>query len=258
MIFFGIPLRSKETSNNWERVTEFFNRTLWSVYSQTDPDFRIIVACHEIPVLYHEFDKRVEFIKVDSSIPHTKSEMMLDKGHKVHTIGMRIRELGGGFTMMVDADDIQSNRIAEYVNSHPDANGFLSHNGYYWHVGDDFIKKGHRFPNGSSTIVKYSVEDLPDRYYDEMVASENTNPHIIRKKHGDIPKICAAMGRPLAPLPFIASIYVRETGDNHSLMGKNESRIRVMEQLLMPKLYFRKHPEICEEFSIDWVERGKE
>ena len=47
MIYFGIPLRSKETSNNWDKVTEFFNRTLWSVYNQTDPDFRIIVACHD-------------------------------------------------------------------------------------------------------------------------------------------------------------------------------------------------------------------
>lgn len=93
---------------------------------------------------------------------------MLDKGYKVHTIGMRIREYGGGYTMMVDADDLQSNRIAEYVNKHPNENGFLSHNGYYWHVGDNYIKKGHKFPNGSSTIVKYSVEDLPDKYYDKM------------------------------------------------------------------------------------------
>lgn len=136
----------------------FFNRTLWSVYNQTDPDFKILVACHDVPVLTHEYDERVEFLRVDSPIPTTKEEMMLDKGHKIHTIGMKIREYGGGFTMMVDADDIQSNRIAAYVNAHPNANGFLSRNGYYYHVGDDFIKKGHKFPNGSSTIVKYSLK----------------------------------------------------------------------------------------------------
>ena len=72
MIYFGIPLRSKETSNNWDKVTEFFNRTLWSVYNQTDPDFSIIVACHDIPKLKHEFDGRVEFIQVQAPIPHTK------------------------------------------------------------------------------------------------------------------------------------------------------------------------------------------
>lgn len=253
MIYFGIPLRSKAASNDWDKVTTFFNRTLWSVYNQTDPNFRIIVACHDIPKLTHEYDERVEFIQVNAPSPVTRDEMMLDKGHKVHTIGMRIRELGGGFTMMVDADDIQSNRIAEYVNKHPEANGFLSHNGYYWHVGDNYLKKGHKFPNGSSTIVKYSVEDLPEKYYPTMAPNENSNPHILRKKHGDIPKICAETGRPLERLPFIASIYVRETGDNHSLMNKNESKFRVFEQAIMPKLYFSKHPELCKEFSIDWI-----
>ena len=253
MIYFGIPLRSKATSKNWENVSKFFNRTLWSVYNQTDPNFRIIVACHDIPALTHEYDNRVEFIQVKTPTPVTKEEMMLDKGYKVHTIGMRVRQLGGGFTMMVDADDLQSNRIAEYVNNHPMSNGFTSHNGYYWHVGDDFIKKGHKFPNGSSTVVKYSVEDLPDKYYEKMVPSENSNPHIIRKKHGDIPKACAKLGRPLEKFPFIVSIYVRETGDNHSLINKDESRFRVIEQKLMPKLYFKRHPNLCEEFSIDWI-----
>ena len=251
MIYFGIPLRSKATANDWDKVSLFFNRTLWSVYRQTDPDFRIIVACHDIPELAHDFDGRVEFIQVDAPIPHTKDEMMLDKGHKVHTIGMRIREYGGGFTMMVDADDIQSNRIAAYVNTHQDANGFLSHNGYYYHVGQDFIKKGHKFPNGSSTIVKYSVEDLPSEYYDTMRPSQNSNPHIIRKRHGDIPQICAELGRPLESLPFIASIYVRETGDNHSLMNKDESRFRVLEQMLMPKIHMNE--KLRDEFSIDWM-----
>lgn len=253
MIYFGIPLRSRETAKHWDLVTEFFNRTLWSVYNQTDPDFRIIVVCHDIPDLCHTYDERVEFIQVDVPVPKTKEEMMVDKGYKVHTVGMRVRKYGGGFTMMVDADDLQSNRIAAYVNSHPDANGFVSHNGYYFHVGDDFVKKGHKFPNGSSTIVKYSVDDLPSEYYGKMVASVNTNPHIIRKQHGDIPRICAELGRPLEALPFIASIYVRETGDNHSLMNKNESKYRVLEQKIMPKLYFKKHPEICKEFSIDWM-----
>lgn len=253
MIYFGIPLRSKETANDWERVSLYFNRTLWSVYNQTDPDFRIIVTCHDIPQLTHHFDSRVEFIQVDAPIPHTKDEMMLDKGYKVHTIGMRVREYGGGFTMMVDADDLQSNRIAAYVNSHQEEYGFLSHSGYYYHIGDSFVKKGHKFPNGSSTIVNYSVEDLPSEHYEEMVPSQNSNPHILRKKHGDIPKICAKLGRPLKALPFIASIYVRETGDNHSLMDKNESIFRVFEQIMMPKIELINNKSLCKEFSIDWI-----
>lgn len=251
MMYFGIPLRSKEASNDWDRVTEYFNRTLWSVYNQIDKNFKIIVACHEIPMLKKEYDDRVEFIQVNNPIPKTKHEMMIDKGHKIHTIAMRIRELGGGFTMLVDADDLISNRISQYINNNQDKNGFLSHNGYYYHVGNDYIKKGHKFPNGSSTIVKYNIEDLPFEYYDNPVDSVNSNPHIIRKKHGDIPKICKEKGRALSKLPFIASIYVRETGDNHSLIGKNESKFRLIEQALMPKIKI--NDKLKKEFSIDWL-----
>ncbi|MEO2075931.1 MAG: glycosyltransferase family A protein [Bacillus sp. (in: firmicutes)] len=251
MIYFGIPLRSKHVSNDWEMVTKLFNRTLRSVYNQTNPSFKIIIASHEIPQLFQKYDDRVEFIQVDIPTPNTKDEMMIDKGYKVHEIGMRIRELGGGFTMMVDADDLISNRIAEYVNNHHDKNGFLSHNGYYYHIGNSYIKKGHKFPNGSSTIVKYLIDDLPNKHYEELVPSQNSNPHILRKRHGDIPLICKQLGKPLEALPFIASIYVRETGDNHSLMGKDESRFRTIEQLIMPKI--RMNDTLREEFSIDWI-----
>lgn len=251
MIYFGIPLRSKEVSKNWDEVTKYFNRTLWSVYNQIDKDFKIIVAYHDMPQLFREYDNRVEFIKVNSHIPTNKEEMMVDKGYKLHTIAMRIRELGGGYTMMVDADDLISNRISQYVNKNLDKNGFLSTNGYYYHEGNNYIKKGHKFPNGSSTIVNYSIDDLPDKHYEVMTSNNNDNEHIVRKRHGDIPKICKQMGRKLEKLPFEASIYVRDTGDNHSLINKNESIFRVVEQMIMPKIKI--NDKLRKEFSIDWL-----
>ena len=39
MIYFGIPLRSQKTAKDWDTVVRVFNRTLRSVYRQTDPDF---------------------------------------------------------------------------------------------------------------------------------------------------------------------------------------------------------------------------
>lgn len=66
---------------------------------------------------------------------------------------------------MVDSDDLISNRIAEYVNYHPNENGFLSSYGYAYNDGFDYVKKLaalHRIC-GSCSIVNYSVEDLPDR-----------------------------------------------------------------------------------------------
>lgn len=96
MIYFGIPLRSKKASKDWENVTGIFNRTLASVYNQTDSDFRIFVACHEIPLLDKEYDDRVEFIKSETETPENPREMMLDKRYKLSLIAQKIKEFGGG------------------------------------------------------------------------------------------------------------------------------------------------------------------
>lgn len=96
MIYFGIPLRSRGASKNWENVCRLFNRTLASVYNQTDPNFKIIVACHEIPALTREYDDRVEFLRSGTPIPTNPREMMLDKGYKVSLIAQYLKDAGGG------------------------------------------------------------------------------------------------------------------------------------------------------------------
>ncbi len=51
MLCFLIPLKSAAVANDWERVCNIFEATLRSAYHQTDPDFRILVICHEKPIL---------------------------------------------------------------------------------------------------------------------------------------------------------------------------------------------------------------
>lgn len=86
MIYFVIPLRSKAASKNWESVTRNFNRTLESCYHQTSNEFKIFVACHEIPTLDEKYDGRVSFIQVNIPAPNNFKEMMFDKGYKMYTL----------------------------------------------------------------------------------------------------------------------------------------------------------------------------
>ncbi|XIM85911.1 glycosyltransferase family A protein [Enterococcus faecium] len=257
MLCFVIPLMSAKAANNWEMVSTLFNRTLWSCYNQTDPDFKIIVACHEIPKLTHEYDDRVEFIQVsekDAPIPTNQDEKMIDKGYKTHALAMRLRELGGGFAMMVDADDLVSSHLAEYVNSHPQENGFYVKTGYVYFVGDDYMKVLPKFSSGSACIVKYAVEDLPEAYPEVMAANCDDNPWIIRKRHGGVVPACEEQGRPLKPLPFKAAVYVLGTGDNHSLYGKTTKYQTKMREILEMFIAKRKiKGKLKAEFSVDWL-----
>lgn len=224
MIFFGIPLRSKAASYDWENVTKVFNRTLRSVYAQTDPDFKIYVACHDIPVLDRKYDSRVEFLISDRDTPKTKEEMLLDKGWKISMIANCIREAGGGYTMLVDSDDLVSNRIAEYVNSHPRCSGYLSKYGYVYNDGADYMKKArdlHRLC-GSCSIVYYAEDDLPDKMPESFFDDSPVDKWVIRKAHCVIPDYLREHGRELRRIPFATTVYVRNTGDNHSMLGGSD------------------------------------
>ena len=228
MIYFCITLRAKEASKDWSKVTADFNRTLRSVFRQTDPNFKVFVACHDIPELEDEYDDRLEFITTDVRVPETPWQMMQDKGYKLTMLALKVRELGGGYTMVVDADDLVSNRIAEYCNAHPNETGFLSEYGYIWTEGDDWCKRM-IYPHktcGSCAIINYSVDDLPDTLPESPDDDEQKNHYLIRFQHYTIPNELKKRGRKLKELPFISTLYVRGTGENHSLMTATDLRFK--------------------------------
>ena len=70
MIIFAIPLRAKATTKNWDFCVERFNATIQSIFNQTNPNFKCLVACNDIPKLKKEYDDRLEFIQVNLSLIH--------------------------------------------------------------------------------------------------------------------------------------------------------------------------------------------
>ncbi len=249
MLYFGVTLRSKAASKNWDNVVRDFNRTLHSICAQTDPDFRVIVACHEIPVLEGPADSRVEFLQTDIPVPTTALEMMRDKGYKLSMIGKRIREYGGGYTMIVDADDLISNRVAAYVNAHPGENGFAPDYGYVHVIGEGCVRRTFQPDHicGSCIIVRYILDDLPAEL-PASPADKAAEACILRKPHPSIRPHMASIGRPLARLPFPATIYMRNTGDNHSMLAGGQLGLkRRLEQLFRRKIPLEK---VAAEFGL--------
>lgn len=251
MLYFGVPLKSRRVAVNWDHVMLLFNRTLRSLFNQTSPDFRVIVACHELPTLEQPFDDRLEFLQVDSPLPQNLREQMCDRGYKVHAIGKRIRELGGGYTMIVDADDLVSRRLAAFVNRAPVGNGWSIDTGYMYYLDVNTLRYAPKFP-GRTAIVNYRVEDLPDSMEGAWCESSREQPHLIRKGHGNIADVCREIGRPLKRLPFKAFVYVLGTGDNHSTLNGRRSRYRALLDRLIPPA--RLSPSVRREFSMTWLD----
>lgn len=254
MMYFGIPLRSKKASVDWGRVTTLFTHTLKSILNQTDPDFRVIVACHEIPGTNYNSDKRIEFIQVDCPYPRNLYEQMSDKGYKVHSIGKRIGEYGGGFTMIVDADDLISKHIVSFVKRHDENKfGWYIDKGYILYLDKERLNFAPHFPSGSNSIINYTMDQLPKDLKDAWRPSQPGNDFIITMGHSTKVKIeaCNTMGRPLRPIGFEAAIYVLGTGENHSTISGFRSPIRSFLDLTITRRRFSN--KIKDEFGIDWI-----
>ena len=227
MICFAIALRSRQSSDCWPAVLEDFNRTLRSVFNQTNPEFHVYVGCNEVPKLQDSYDERLHFVTVSLPVPKTWEEKCRDRSWKLCCCAMEIRKdlprlsEGGVYVFPVDADDLVSCRLAQYCAEHPDANGFKSPTGYKWIKGSRRMEITPYF-GGSMNIMKMQKEDLPAELPDQSLCFDQETARMLTARYpirfydieaeGKFEK----MGRPFEKLPFRSTIYVLGTGENIS------------------------------------------
>jgi hypothetical protein len=210
---FGIPLKSRRIAKNWGDTLRVFRRTLSAVLRQTNPAFRVFVGCHEIPDVPEMADPRVEALSASFDIPVYKTEYMIDKHKKRELIAVRWRELGAGYLMYVDSDDLVSNRIVQHVLSVPPARGFLAWYGYDYSERTHKIALSPRFHRtcGTNCAINWTSDELPATLFQpepvlfrETVVVGNAGTAALFKRRGE----------PLTNFPFPSVVYVREHGDN--------------------------------------------
>ncbi len=215
MLCFIIALKSKAASNNWERVSTLFENSLLSAYNQIDPNFKIIVVCHEIPKLKYNYDHRVEIISVVFSPPTSKAATnltMQDKWKKLAVGMVRAGELKPHFIMIMDADDLVSRKLAQYANNNLTANGWIFKQGYRYRYGSRWIYWDNFFNCGTNAIVSSRLIKFPLNTHSESIAECVVLSH----GHTVIQKCLEELGTPLVPLPFPGAVYVYGHGDNYS------------------------------------------
>ena len=172
---------------------------------------------HLFLLLFESLDEFILTLKA----PVYRTFVELDKGYKLSMIGKRVREYGGGYTMIVDADDLISNRIAAYVKQHPGENGFGAEYGYVYNVGDSYVKRMYALDRvcGSCTIIRYDPQELPAALPDGPRDESSVESMIIRRPHSTLQRYMASIGRPVRRIPFPTTVYIRNTGDNHSMLN---------------------------------------
>ena len=228
MLCFTIALRSKLSTDRWETVRKDFDATLCSIFNQTCDDFQVYVGCNEIPELMHKFDDRLHFVCVNTPKPQDWLEGCRDRAWKQLACCAAIRQdypdasmNGSVFVFPVDADDYISNRIADYVKRHPDANGFKSSRSYRWNKGGKWLEISPYF-GGTMNIIRLLPQELPEKMpdiafcFDKDTCVKLNEKYPVRWDDIEVERIMAQQGRPLAQLPFCSTIYSLNTGTNIS------------------------------------------
>ena len=241
MIVYAIPFRAPETTNDWDACVKRLDRTLQSIFNPLNhAPFQCIVACNHIPEqLKGKYDSRLEWLELQMPIPQSWIEMARDKFWKLLEISVRIRALleqqenpeCGIYVMPVDADDLLNYQIAGYCEAHPDANGFVSKDGYVWQEGSSIFRiypQMHTYC-GSCNIIKMYRNDLPERMpfpidlcHDGHTAGILNSRYPIRFDHNIIVERYCSINKPFSTLPFRSTVYVRGTGDNISCIPLKE------------------------------------
>jgi hypothetical protein len=268
-VFFGIPLKARATAKNWDWTVRDFNRTLASVYNQTNPNFRILVGCHDIPDLLVSADDRLEFIQVHSPAPDlTKDPHAIypDKARKLQRVGERFREVGGSWFMVLDADDLISNRLVDFVLSNPNPNGFIARAGY---IVDEESRAVLSIPDpdifnltfdqicGSSAMVRFRPDDF--KISSDPASQLRFTRYAGSADHRILWRQSIEDNRPLTPLPFAAVAYVLNTGNNHSMLHRSDGAWRT--KRLIPSIRRKGSPDnlrFKKEFAFDHVAWKKE
>jgi hypothetical protein len=228
VLAFITSVRNPHNSTDYERVEMLLQRTLKSVCSQIDRDFRVIVVASRAPSF--ALPENVEVIVVDFPPPDSHKGPQIknkairrDKGTKLAVGLLAARRLGATHVMQFDADDFVSRHISAFVNAHAEQEGWYFDRGYVLYERRGLLKGINNFHEncGTSFVLRqdlYGPADLElDATQDEIYEAfgEDVVTHVLGSHLTTLAHF-AARGIELAPLPFPGATYVVETGENWS------------------------------------------
>jgi len=207
MLIFLVPFKSARAAASWARACRLLARTVASACAQTCADFRVLVACHELPDGAFS-SPMLEFIEVDHPPPSPSDpdELRMDKKRKLGIALRRAREYSPSHVMFLDADDLVSRRLAAFVAAHPAANGWYLRSGYFHCERQPRLHlERRRFDQwcGSSHIVRPELLGFLDRMDDRPFYFHTRLTRDLRRQ-----------GTPIRPLPFRGAIYSVAHGEN--------------------------------------------
>jgi len=226
MIAFVIPFKPKRNSKDWELDSIHLKNTIYSILEQTDNRFQIFVVVHDMPleslvndkVTYLIFPKEYceysqledgrEQLKGNTYLNEKDVEYLFDQGRKQLYGANMAAENGFEYIMCVDADDLVSKRIVNYILQSKNQGdiGWFVNKGFFLIKNENiFIRRPYAMNiyNGSTNIVHHTYIPSFDITSLRLAEINFFSSHAYLAT-----RLKENYGKTLQPLPFYAIIYV--------------------------------------------------
>ena len=211
-LVFAIPLKPRAACSNWATAQAYLRRTIKSAITAADSfAAEVWVASHEQPDL-GDLRDAVRVCPVPFPVPLDPIEGGLDKARKRRFIGASLREhvVRDVSVVFLDADDLVHRDLVRYVLA-DGVGSYVVDDGYVYDARAGVLQ---RYPAnfhrrcGSSFVFRFGVDELPESWEDLDAPFSQFGSSPERRGHQDYEQVAAELGRPAAPIPFPACVYV--------------------------------------------------
>ena len=245
MFVFVVPFKGRACCSNWSIATELCNRAICSMLV-TPAAVKVVLVCSEPPDRL-PVDPRLIVKSVTRPVPRTHDEMLDDKYFKIKVGLMLAREFAPAWLMRADADDLISQRLVPFVEQQRPYEAWYSETGWIHHYGSRWVIKQRNFHQvcGTSCVTYVSASELPDSMEEPL-----ENCYLLSQGHNIIVDYLRKSGAPTHAVPFPTTIYVTDSGENHS--GAWLRELRAKRLILRHAVNSRPlTPSIRKEFGLD-------
>ena len=242
---FIIPFASRKVKSNWNVACGHLRQTLGSIQNSSSGNYRVIVAGHEPPEFDVSFDSRFHFLSLNHPTPSDHNyppAFVLDKLTKVAAAWNYAKPTWNPkYVMKLDADDLVSSKLVEWLDNADEEAGYLIRHGWVWRSGSRYLLQRTEYFDrtcGSCLIIRNDVADktgpfltewegVPSDEASSSFATSNEHSAISESRistlllNDSFTRFAAAqfahLGLRLSTVPFSAVIY--RTGNSDSIEG---------------------------------------
>jgi hypothetical protein len=221
---FAISFIPRAVCDNWEIAQLNLRRTISSIRGMSSTEYRIAIACHDLPDLRDVQGSDIELLAAPFPIETDLMRRGADKIRKRRLIGSWLRDRvdeDGAYVMFLDADDLVHRQLVSHVLGRDNRRSYIAERGYIFDSTTGLLEhRSRRFYTtcGSCFICWFGKGDLPRSFEDADCLYSQFD------LHREFKEVAARLGRSSEPLPFPAVVYF--ANHSESLRVRQFDRVR--------------------------------